>query len=159
MITAWHSAFTTIIPRECTIELLLTGCITVWYGNCSAQSRISLQRLVEAARHITGNRLPVTEDIFHQQCLRMARSIIKDHSHPSCRLFSLLPSGRRYRNMAARTPTTRLKDSFYHTSGFSNYISKFSTFFNQECYIPNVQYCCLHLSLLLLYINRHFHTY
>ncbi|KAF7655017.1 hypothetical protein LDENG_00062100, partial [Lucifuga dentata] len=97
---------------RCTIESLLTGCITVWYGNCSAQSRKSLQKVVKAAQHIIGKRLPAIQDIFHQRCLQKVHSILKDHSHPAHRLFSLLPSGRRYRSMAART--TRLNNSFYH---------------------------------------------
>uniref|UniRef100_A0A669B6E2 Reverse transcriptase domain-containing protein n=1 Tax=Oreochromis niloticus TaxID=8128 RepID=A0A669B6E2_ORENI len=97
---------------RCAIESLLTSCITVWYGSCSASSRKSLQRVVKAAEHITGTRLPAIQDIYHQRCLRKAHSIIKDHSHPAHQLFSLLPSGRRYRSLSART--TRLKNSFYH---------------------------------------------
>ncbi|KAF7656102.1 hypothetical protein LDENG_00046210 [Lucifuga dentata] len=97
---------------RCTIESLLTGCITVWYGNCSAHSHKSLQKVVKTAQHIIDKRLPAIQDIFHQQCLWKVHSIIKDHSHPARRLFSLLPSGRRYRSMAART--TRLNNSFYH---------------------------------------------
>ncbi|KAK7901335.1 hypothetical protein WMY93_018104 [Mugilogobius chulae] len=34
---------------RCTIESLLTGCITVWDGNCTAQSRKALQRTSLAA--------------------------------------------------------------------------------------------------------------
>ncbi|KAL4005313.1 hypothetical protein ACER0C_005026 [Sarotherodon galilaeus] len=49
---------------------LLTSCITVWYGSCSASSRKSLQRVVKAAEHITGTRLPAIQDIYHQRCLR-----------------------------------------------------------------------------------------
>uniref|UniRef100_A0A8C8LVK3 Uncharacterized protein n=1 Tax=Oncorhynchus tshawytscha TaxID=74940 RepID=A0A8C8LVK3_ONCTS len=29
---------------SCTIEIILTGCITAWYGNCSASNRKALQR-------------------------------------------------------------------------------------------------------------------
>uniref|UniRef100_A0A669ERB8 Reverse transcriptase domain-containing protein n=1 Tax=Oreochromis niloticus TaxID=8128 RepID=A0A669ERB8_ORENI len=97
---------------RCAIESLLTSCITVWYGSCSASSRKSLQRVVKAAEHITGTRLPAIQDIYLQQCLQEAHSIIKDLSHPAHQLFSLLPSGRRYRSLSART--TRLKNSFYH---------------------------------------------
>ncbi|XP_076742340.1 uncharacterized protein LOC143419457 [Maylandia zebra] len=65
---------------RCAIESLLTSCITVWYGSCSASSRKSLQRVVKAAEHITGTRLPAIQDIYLQRCLRKAHSIIKDHS-------------------------------------------------------------------------------
>ena len=33
----------------CTIERILTGCITAWYGNCSASDRKALQRVVRTA--------------------------------------------------------------------------------------------------------------
>lgn len=72
------------------LESLMTGCITVRYGNCSAHSRKSLQRIVKA-QHITGNSLPTIQDISHQQCLRKAHTISKVHSHPARRLFSYSP--------------------------------------------------------------------
>ncbi len=62
---------------KCTTESLLAGYITVWYGNCSAHSHKSLQRVVEAAQYIIGNRLPAIQDISHQWCLWKARSINK----------------------------------------------------------------------------------
>jgi hypothetical protein len=34
---------------SCTIESILTGCITTWYGNCSASDRKALQRVVRTA--------------------------------------------------------------------------------------------------------------
>ena len=34
---------------NCTIESILTGCITAWYGNCSASDRKALQRVVHQA--------------------------------------------------------------------------------------------------------------
>ncbi len=45
------------------------------------------------------------------KCIRKARRIIKDSSHPSHRLLSLLPSGRRLRSIRSRT--SRLRDSFF----------------------------------------------
>ncbi len=49
---------------------------------------------------------------LHQAvCTRKARRIIKDSSHPSHRLLSLLPSGRRFRSIRSRT--SRLRDSFF----------------------------------------------
>ncbi|TQW86691.1 alkylated DNA repair protein domain-containing protein, partial [Clostridioides difficile] len=39
---------------SCTIKRILTGCITVWYGNCSASDRKALQRVVSTAQYITG---------------------------------------------------------------------------------------------------------
>jgi hypothetical protein len=40
------------------MESILTGCITAWYGNCSASDGKALQRLVHTAQYITGVKLP-----------------------------------------------------------------------------------------------------
>ena len=42
---------------SCTIESILTGCITAWYGNCTASDRKALQRVVRIAQYITGAKL------------------------------------------------------------------------------------------------------
>ncbi len=47
-----------------TIESVLTSCITVWYGNCSAADRKTLQRTVNTAAKIIGAPLPSILDIF-----------------------------------------------------------------------------------------------
>ncbi len=38
----------------CTVERILTGCITAWFGNSTAGNRKALQRVVRTARHIVG---------------------------------------------------------------------------------------------------------
>ena len=38
-----------------TIESILTGCITAWFGSCSASDRKALQRVVRMAQYITGS--------------------------------------------------------------------------------------------------------
>ncbi|KAL0160894.1 hypothetical protein M9458_044619, partial [Cirrhinus mrigala] len=47
-----------------TIESVLTSCITVWYGNCSAADRKTLQRTVNTAAKIISTPLPSLLDIF-----------------------------------------------------------------------------------------------
>ncbi len=42
----------------CTVESILTGCITAWFGNSTAGNRKALQRVVQTARHIVGGELP-----------------------------------------------------------------------------------------------------
>ncbi len=69
------------------------------------------QRVVRTARHIVGGELPSLQDIYTRRCIRKARRIIKDSRHPSHRLHSLLPSGRRLRSIQSRT--SRLRDSFF----------------------------------------------
>ncbi len=94
----------------CIVESILTGCITAWFGN-STGNRRALQRVVRTARHIVGGELPSLQDICTRRCTRKARRIIKDSSHPSHSLLSLLPSGRRLRSIRSRT--SRLRDSFF----------------------------------------------
>ena len=82
---------------SCTIESILMVCITAWYGNCPASDRKALQRVVCTAQYITGAKRPANQDLYTRRCERKALKIIKDSSHPSHRLFSLLPHGKRYR--------------------------------------------------------------
>ena len=95
---------------SCTIENILTGCITVWYGNCSASDHKALQRVVCTAQYITGAKLPAIQ-VYTRWCQRKALKIVKDSRHPSHRLFSLLPHGKRCRSTTSRSK--RLLNSFY----------------------------------------------
>ncbi|TWW78472.1 hypothetical protein D4764_11G0005930 [Takifugu flavidus] len=76
-----------------TIESIITGCITVWCGGCTACSQKTLQRIVNAARKIIGAPLRSLANILHTRLTRRAISIVEDNSHPSHPDFSLLPSG------------------------------------------------------------------
>ncbi|KAI4905056.1 hypothetical protein NFI96_016034, partial [Prochilodus magdalenae] len=67
---------------RCTIESILTACITVWYGSCTAYDRKALKRVVRTAESVIGS------------CLRKTQKIRLDSSHPAHGLFTLLPSGR-----------------------------------------------------------------
>ncbi len=87
-----------------TIEIVLTSCITVWYGNCSAADRKTLQWTVNTAAKIIGAPLPSILDIFLARCSSKANSIVKDPTHPSHSLFQLLPSARRYGIIRAAPP-------------------------------------------------------
>ena len=87
-----------------TIEnILLTGCITAWYGNCSASDRKALQRVVRMDQYITGAKLPVIQDHYTRRCQRKALKIVKDSSHVIHRLSSLLPHDKRYRSTKSRS--------------------------------------------------------
>ncbi len=94
-----------------TIESVLTSCITLWHGNCSAADRKTLQRTVNMAAKIIGAPLPSILDIFLARCSSKTNSIMKDPTHPSHSLFQLLPSGRRYRSIRSRS--ARLLNSFF----------------------------------------------
>ena len=41
-----------------------SGCITAWYGNCSASDSKALQRVVRTAQYITGAKLPAIQDLY-----------------------------------------------------------------------------------------------
>jgi hypothetical protein len=57
---------------SCTIESLLTGCITALYGSCSVSDHKVLQRVVHAAQYITGAKLPAIQDLYNRRCQRKA---------------------------------------------------------------------------------------
>ncbi|KAK1797545.1 hypothetical protein P4O66_000840 [Electrophorus voltai] len=95
----------------CTIESILTGNITVWFGNSTKQNRQALQRVVHSAKRITHTELPDLQTIYYKRCQTKARRIVKDPTHPNNRLFSLLRSGKRFRSL--KTKTERLKRSFF----------------------------------------------
>lgn len=58
---------------HCTIESILTGCITIWSGGCSAHSLKSLQKALRTAEPITGYRLTCIQDINWTWCLKKAK--------------------------------------------------------------------------------------
>uniref|UniRef100_A0AAZ3PMN4 Reverse transcriptase domain-containing protein n=2 Tax=Oncorhynchus tshawytscha TaxID=74940 RepID=A0AAZ3PMN4_ONCTS len=97
---------------RCTIESILAGCITAWYGNCSAHNRKALRRVVRSAQRITGGKLPALQDTYTTRCYRKAIKIIKDINHPSHCLFTPLSSRRRGQYRCIKAGTERLKNSF-----------------------------------------------
>uniref|UniRef100_A0A669E0D3 Reverse transcriptase domain-containing protein n=1 Tax=Oreochromis niloticus TaxID=8128 RepID=A0A669E0D3_ORENI len=97
---------------RCSIESVLTYCIGVWFSSCTTAHRKALQRVINMAQKITGHPLPSLKDLYSTRCLKRARSILRDCTHPGHRVFKLLPSGRRFRLLRSRT--NRLKDSFYN---------------------------------------------
>ncbi len=88
-----------------TIESVLTQCISVWYVNSSSQDSKALQRVVRLAERISRSALPSLQDIYLKRCKSRAVKIIKDSNHPSNCLFTLLPSGKRFRCLM-----TKLRD-------------------------------------------------
>ncbi len=66
-----------------TTESVLTSCITVWYGNCSAADLTTLQRTVNTAAKIIGAPLPSILDILLARCSRKTNSIVKDPTPPT----------------------------------------------------------------------------
>ena len=77
-------------------ESILSSCIRLWFGSCTAADRKSLQRIVNSAQRIIGASLPSLQDIYNTRLTRKALSIVGDPTHPSNCLFTLLPSARRF---------------------------------------------------------------
>ncbi len=96
---------------SCVVENVLSSCITVWYGSTTARDCRRLQRVVKTAEKIIRTPLPSLQAIYHHRVHRRAASILKDPTHPQHGLFTLLPSGRRYRGVNCRI--SRLRNSFF----------------------------------------------
>ncbi len=76
------------------------------------QSRLQgLAESVRLAERISGSALPSLQDIYLKRCRSRAVKIIKDSNHPGNCLFTLLPSGKRFRCLMAKTE--RLRRSFF----------------------------------------------
>ena len=71
----------------CTIESILTGCITAWYGSCSASNRKALQREVRTTQYITGTKLPAAT----QGLLSMHSHFTPTYTLPQTTLTNLYP--------------------------------------------------------------------
>ena len=69
-----------ILKRFYSYNIESIGCITAWYGNCSASNHKALQRVVRTAQYITGAKLPAIQDLYTRWCQRKALEIVKDPS-------------------------------------------------------------------------------
>ena len=96
---------------NCAVSSVLTYGFLVWFSNATQADQQALQRVVRSAGKITGTTLPEITDIYNVRCLKRARGILRDHNHPAHHLFRLLPSGRRYESIGAKTK--RLSNSLY----------------------------------------------
>ncbi len=90
---------------------VLIQCISVWYGNATNQDCKALQRVMRLAERISWSALPSLQVTYLKRWKSRAVKIIKDSTHPGNHLFRLLPSGKRFRSMMAKTE--RLRRSFF----------------------------------------------
>ncbi|KAI3353618.1 hypothetical protein L3Q82_004814 [Scortum barcoo] len=70
---------------RCVVESVLSSCIIVWHGSCSAAEKKALQRVVKAAQRTVGRSLPTTMDIYTSRCRKRASCIMKDPTHTCTR--------------------------------------------------------------------------
>ena len=88
------------------IESVLCTSITVWFGSATKLDKNRLQRSVRSAEKIIGANLPTIQDLHTSRVRKRAGKITAGHN-----LFKLLPSGRRYKSLFAKT--SRHKNSFF----------------------------------------------
>ena len=94
-----------------TIEIIITGNITAWYGNRTLQDRKALKRVVRSAERTTRNALPNLEEIYITRVKSRVKKITRDPSHPNSCLFFALRSGKCHRCLRANTE--RMRKRFY----------------------------------------------
>ncbi len=97
--------------RKFRVSPAILKMFSVWYSNATNQDCKALQRIVRLAERISGSALPSLQDIYFKRCKSRDAKIIKDSNHPVNHLFCLLPSGKRFRSMMAKTE--RLRRSFF----------------------------------------------
>ncbi len=123
----------------------------MWYNNATNQDCKALQRVVRLAERISGSALPSLQDIYLKRCRSRTVKIIKDSNHPGNHLFCLLPSGRRFRSMMAKTE--RLRRSFFPQA--IRLLTQ--TLFHKHSQDPLSTVNIITFSSLLLYVHYHEH--
>ena len=92
---------------------LIFGCV-VWGNYCSAGAKKKLARIERQAKKITGAAQEEVTAIIPRRTITKARNIMADPAHPLNSLYTMLPSGRRFRSLKSRT--NRYRDSFVPAS-------------------------------------------
>ena len=78
-------------------------------------NKACLEHIVRQASHIAGCSFPSIASCYDTLLCHRASKILVDSSHPANHLFELLPSGRRYKAIKAKTRQFRL--SFFPLVG------------------------------------------
>ena len=103
-----------LVFYRCSIESILLYCLHVWFSSRTVAQRKKPQGVTKAAQKIFGCPLPSLEGLHSSHCLKKAKTILQDSSHPGHTLFKILLPGRRYSSM--KTRTNRRQNSFYPTA-------------------------------------------
>lgn len=79
--------------------------ITVWFGLAFNRTRPDYNRHwgLQVKQTNFGADLSSTQDLYKSRVRKRAGEITADNSHPANNLFQLLPTGRRYRALHAKT--------------------------------------------------------
>jgi len=95
------------------IQSVLSFSIVCWFGNCSAESKGRLTRVIKTCNKLGVNTTSL-EDLYKKSAILRCGIILKDDTHPLNRSYNLLPSGKRYRS--AKSRTARYSNSFVPSS-------------------------------------------
>ena len=96
------------------VQSVLSFAIVCWYGNCSAESKDKVNRIVRKCTKLgVTNTVPLL-DIYNKSVLQRSKTIINDNLHPLNCQYELLPSGRRLRSINCKT--SRYAKSFIPSS-------------------------------------------
>jgi hypothetical protein len=88
--------------------------IICWFGNCSAESKHKLTRTIKICKKLgVENAMPL-DDIYYKCTLQRCKVIVNDEMHPLYACYDMLPSGKRWRSVKART--SRYLKSFVPSS-------------------------------------------
>ena len=98
-----------------TVESILTGSFTAWFGSCSALNRSAMERVVRTAQKICGCELPSIQSLYNSRCVAKARRIIGDPFHPNHGKFVESRSrrnGTKYQSLVGKTE--RAQRTFFY---------------------------------------------
>lgn len=93
-----------------TVESILSTCIITWFGKWTITDHKTLQWIVKTAEKIIGVSLLCHIHLHHSLHSKKS-TITSDPTHPSLQLFTLLPSGRRYRSIRSDCRTVSSLES------------------------------------------------
>ena len=96
------------------VQSVISFSIVCWFGNCNAQAKDKLNRIVNSCERLgVFNVVPLTE-IYSKCVVQRSKIIYNDKNHPLNNYYEYLPSGRRLRSVRART--SRYSNSFVPSS-------------------------------------------
>lgn len=79
---------------RCSIKSILTYCVCAWFSSCTAADRKALQRVTTTAQKIIGRPLPSLEEIYSSRCLKKAKNLLQDSSHPDTHYLHCCPQAK-----------------------------------------------------------------
>ena len=89
------------------IKSILAFSITVWYSGLSEADKKHINRVMKNAGKIIGQVVPTLNEIFRSRTIKKCVNIMSDNSHPSSRIFQVLPSCSRLRSEPCKTKVCR----------------------------------------------------